>query len=154
MPKKLIVVVGATGNQGGSVARRFVQDPAYAVRGLTRDPSSPAACELASLGIEVVRAELDDVASLKAAFHGANLIFSVTNYWEPFFRPDARAKAERMGISFRRYAYEVEKKQGMNIADAAGAPGAFDLPPTSSFSFPSFLLVSFSFLLEQGLILM
>jgi hypothetical protein len=41
--KKLVVVVGATGNQGGSVARRFLQDPQYAVRGLTRDPSSASA---------------------------------------------------------------------------------------------------------------
>jgi hypothetical protein len=117
--KKLIVVVGATGNQGGSVARRFVQDPRYAVRGLTRNPASPAAQELAALGVEVVQAELDDVKSLEAAFAGANLIFSVTNYWEPFFRPDYRAKAQEQGITCRKYAYDVEYQQGKNIADAA-----------------------------------
>jgi hypothetical protein len=117
--KKLVVVVGATGNQGGSVARRFLQDPRYAVRGLTRDPSSAAANELAALGVEVVQADLDDVDSLKAAFAGANIIFSVTNYWEPFFRPDGRAKAQELGITCRRYAYDVEYQQGKNIADAA-----------------------------------
>jgi len=117
--KKLIVVVGATGNQGGAVARRFVQDPRYAVRGLTRNPSSPAAQELAALGIEVVQAELDDVKSLEAAFAGANVIFSVTNYWEPFFRPDCRAKAAELGVTCRKYAYDVEYRQGKNIADAA-----------------------------------
>jgi hypothetical protein len=122
--KKLVVVVGATGNQGGSVARRFLRDPRFAVRGLTRDPSSAAAQELASLGAEVVRADLDDVESLKAAFVGANVIFSVTNYWEPFFRPDCRTKAQELGITCRRYAYDVEYRQGKNIADAAATVAA------------------------------
>ncbi|KAL2021767.1 hypothetical protein VTK56DRAFT_6710 [Thermocarpiscus australiensis] len=117
--KKLLVVVGATGNQGGSVARRFLQDPQYAVRGLTRDPSSAASQELAALGAEMVRADLDDVESLKAAFAGANVIFSVTQYWEPFFRPDCRQRARKLGVSCRRYAYDVEYRQGKNIADAA-----------------------------------
>jgi hypothetical protein len=67
----------------------------------------------------MVRADLDDVDSLKAAFAGANVIFSVTNYWEPFFRPDCRAKAQELGITCRRYAYDVEYQQGKNIADAA-----------------------------------
>lgn len=119
---KLLVIVGITGNQGGSVARRFLKDPSYRVRGLTRNPSSPAALELSALGIEIVQADLDDVSSLKSAFKGANLIFSVTNYWEPFFRPDSRAAAEKKGISCRKYAYDVELQQGKNIADAAGSP--------------------------------
>ncbi|KAL2128757.1 hypothetical protein VTI74DRAFT_8692 [Chaetomium olivicolor] len=119
--KKLVVVVGSTGNQGGSVARRFLQDARYEVRGLTRDPSSEAAKQLASLGAQIVRADLDDVESLKAAFKGANVIFSVTNYWEPFFRPDCRAKARELGIDCRKYAYDVEYRQGKNIADAAAA---------------------------------
>lgn len=116
--KKLVVVVGATGNQGGSVARRFLRDPRYAVRGLTRNPTSPAALELAALGAEMVAAELDDVKSLEAAFAGASVIFSVTNYWEPFFRPECRAKARELGVTCRRYAYDVEYRQGKNIADA------------------------------------
>ncbi|KXX82517.1 NmrA-like family domain-containing protein 1 [Madurella mycetomatis] len=117
--KKLVVVVGATGNQGGSVARRFLRDPRYAVRGLTRSTTSPVALELAALGAEMVAAELEDVKSLEAAFAGANVIFSVTNYWEPFFRPDCRAKAQELGVTCRRYAYDVEYRQGKNIADAA-----------------------------------
>lgn len=120
---KLLIVIGVTGNQGGSVARRFFQDPAFKVRGLTRNPVSPAALELSKLGVEIVQADLDDVASLTAAFKDANLIFSVTNYWEPFFRPEARAEAEKRGISCRRYAYDVELRQGKNIVDAAGSPG-------------------------------
>jgi hypothetical protein len=119
-PKKLVVVViGATGNQGGSVARRFLRDPRCSVRALTRNPASPAALALSALGAEVVPADLDDPASLRAAFAGANAIFSVTQYWEPFFRPDCRAAAAELGVSCRRYAYDVEVRQGRNIADAA-----------------------------------
>lgn len=121
MPIKLVVIIGITGNQGGSVAARFLQDPSYRIRGLTRNPSSPRALALAAQGIEIVHADLDDVASLTAAFAGANLIFSVTNYWEPFFRPDSRAAAAAQGISCRKYAYDVEVQQGKNIADAAAS---------------------------------
>ncbi|OBT51602.1 hypothetical protein VE04_07499 [Pseudogymnoascus sp. 24MN13] len=116
---KLICIIGVTGNQGGSVARRFLLDPTDRVRGITRDPTSPAAQSLSSLGVEIVAADLDDVDTLIPAFAGAHLIFSVTNYWEPFFRPDCRSKAAELGIGCRRYAYEVEVRQGRNIADAA-----------------------------------
>ncbi|RDW82384.1 hypothetical protein BP6252_03496 [Coleophoma cylindrospora] len=121
MSTKLICIVGVTGNQGGSVAQRFLADPTYRVRGITRDPSSAAAQKLASQGVEVVAGNLDDVASLIPLLRGANLIFSVTNYWEPFFRPDARAKAQELGVDCRRYAYDVELQQGKNIVDAAAA---------------------------------
>ncbi|EEY14994.1 conserved hypothetical protein [Verticillium alfalfae VaMs.102] len=115
---RLITVVGATGNQGGSVARRFLAAN-FRVRAITRNPSSPAALALAKEGAEVVAADLDDPVALAAALQGANLIFSVTNYWEPFFRPDCRAAAEKQGITCRRFAYDVEVRQGKNIADAA-----------------------------------
>ncbi|EGY14031.1 hypothetical protein VD0002_g1238 [Verticillium dahliae] len=115
---RLIAVVGATGNQGGSVARRFLAAN-FRVRAITRNPSSPAALALAKEGAEVVAADLDDAVALAAALQGANLIFSVTNYWEPFFRPDCRAAADKQGITCRRFAYDVEVRQGKNIADAA-----------------------------------
>jgi NmrA-like family len=118
MPK-LICVVGVTGKQGASVALRFVKDTSYRVRGLTRKPTSQAAQQLSTQGIEIVQADLNDVRSLELAFAGANVIFSVTNYWEPFFRPDCRQEASVLGISCRKYAYDVEYQQGRNIADAA-----------------------------------
>ena len=116
---KLICVIGVTGNQGGSVAQRFLKDSNYRVRGITRNPASSAAQRLAAQGIEIVSGNLDDVHTLISAFAGANLIFSVTNYWEPFFRPDCREKALDLGISFRKYAYNIELQQGKNIVDAA-----------------------------------
>ena len=78
---KLICVIGATGNQGGSVVERFLLDTNYRVRGITRNPDSPAAQKLAAKGVEIVKADLNDVDSLVSAFQGANAIFSVTNYW-------------------------------------------------------------------------
>ncbi|GKT61854.1 NmrA-like family protein [Colletotrichum tofieldiae] len=120
MTQKLIAVVGATGNQGGSVVRRFLA-AGYRVRALTRNTCSPSAAVLSALGsdVELVSADLEDVTSLEEAFRGANVIFSVTNYWEPFFRSDCRTKAQEQGISCRRFAYDVEYRQGRNIADAA-----------------------------------
>lgn len=118
MAQKLACVVGATGNQGGSVARRFLA-AGFRVRALTRDVSSASAQKLAAEGAELAAVDLADVETLKTAFQGANVIFSVTNYWEPFFRPDCRAEAEKQGVSCRKYAYDVEYQQGKNIADAA-----------------------------------
>lgn len=118
MPK-LICIIGITGNQGGSVAQSFLKDPSYRVRGITRNPASPAAQKLAAQGIQILQADLDDVESLVAAFEGANLIFSITNYWEPFFRPDCRQRALEKGVDCRLFAYQVEAAQGKNIADAA-----------------------------------
>jgi hypothetical protein len=115
---KLICIIGITGNQGGSVAQRFLQDPDYRIRGLTRNPASTAAQNLAAQGVEIVQADVDDVDSLVRAFRGANLIFSITDYWEPFFREDCRRKAADGGLSCRKYAYDVEYRQGKNIADA------------------------------------
>jgi len=81
--KKLIAVVGATGAQGGGLARAILDDPSheFAVRALTRNPDSAKAKELAAAGAEVVEADLDDEASVRAAFEGAYGAYVVTNYW-------------------------------------------------------------------------
>ncbi|KAI3081247.1 hypothetical protein CBS147353_3004 [Aspergillus niger] len=120
-PTKTLLIIGITGNQGHSIASRFLHDPTYHIIGLTRNPTSPIAQSLSAQGIEILPADLNDPTTLIPAFRGANLIFSVTNYWEPFFRADCRKQAAERGISCRRYAYEVELQQGKNIADAAAA---------------------------------
>ena len=83
---------------------------------MTRNLSSDAARRLIAQGVEVVAANLDDVSTLIPAFSGASLIFSVTNFWEPFFQ---RQKASEAGRTPGQYAYDVEFQQGKNIADAA-----------------------------------
>ncbi|GAB3150123.1 NmrA/HSCARG family protein [Amycolatopsis stemonae] len=82
--KKIIAVVGATGQQGGGVARAILDDPdgRFALRALTRNPDSAAARELAARGAEVVSADLDDEASLTKAFEGAYGAYLVTAFWE------------------------------------------------------------------------
>ncbi|EME47063.1 hypothetical protein DOTSEDRAFT_69137 [Dothistroma septosporum NZE10] len=121
--RKLLVIIGITGNQGGSVARTFLNDPAlqskYRLRGLSRTPSSPASEELKDQGVEMVQAELHHPQSLAHAFEGATAIFSVTDFWAPFFNPANHAKAQEAGMSIGRLAYEFEYEQGRNIVDAA-----------------------------------
>lgn len=81
---KIIAVVGATGAQGGGLVRAIANDPSggFAARAITRNPASDKAKALASLGAEVVAADLDDLTSLQRAFAGAHGAFCVTNFWE------------------------------------------------------------------------
>ena len=84
--KKTILVIGATGAQGGSVARHLLARGDFAVRAFTRNPESEASKELTWLGAEVVQGTLDDRASIRAALQGVYGVFGVTNYWEHFAR--------------------------------------------------------------------
>jgi uncharacterized protein YbjT (DUF2867 family) len=104
--KKIIAVLGSTGSQGGSLAGAILADPSggFACRAITRDPSKDKATALAARGAEVVKADIDDVESLKKAFAGAYGVYGVTNFWEHF-------------------SGEKEKAQAKNIADAAKAAG-------------------------------
>src|SRR6185436_1176645 len=79
--KQRIVVFGATGRQGGAVARELLAN-GYPVRAVTRHPDGTAAKELARLGAEVVAGDLDDAESLKRAVSGAWGLFAVQNTWE------------------------------------------------------------------------
>ncbi|KAJ6573162.1 NAD(P)-binding protein [Mycena vulgaris] len=81
----LVVVVGITGNQGGSVARALLEsDRPYRIRGLTRDVTKPAAQKLAQAGAEVVALSLTvgNEDSVHAVFNGADIVFAVTNFLE------------------------------------------------------------------------
>lgn len=82
--KPVVLVVGATGAQGGSVARHLLARGRYAVRALTRDPDSEKAQSLRDLGAAVVRGELSDPGSLREAMAGCYGVYGVTNFWEHF----------------------------------------------------------------------
>ena len=75
---RTIVVTGATGRQGGAVARHLLSD-GWRVRALTRKPEGAPARRLASLGAEVIKVNLVDRASLRPAFAGAYGVYSVQN---------------------------------------------------------------------------
>lgn len=83
--KKLLTIFGATGNQGGSVLDTIFASPQlsekYALRGITRNPSSDKSKALSDKGVEMVKAELDDLESLKAAVKGSYGVFGVTDFW-------------------------------------------------------------------------
>src|SRR5436190_7411801 len=103
---KIIAVIGSTGWQGGGLANAILSDKSggFSCRAITRDPSKDKAKALAARGAEIVRADLDDVESLKEAFAGAYGVYAVTNFWEHF-------------------SGEKEKAQAKNVADAAKAAG-------------------------------
>jgi len=75
--KKLIAVIGATGQQGGGVVRALQTSGQFKVRALTRDPSKHR-----QLAEEVVEADLDRPETLKPAFEGAHGVFLVTSFQE------------------------------------------------------------------------
>jgi uncharacterized protein YbjT (DUF2867 family) len=102
--KKVIAVVGATGAQGGGLARAILDDPegGFAVRALTRNPGSEKASALAATGAEVVEADLDDEASLVRALEGAHGAFFVTNFWEHFSPEKEYAQAGNLARAARK----------------------------------------------------
>jgi uncharacterized protein YbjT (DUF2867 family) len=94
---KIILIMGATGRQGGATARHLLAD-GWQVRVLTRNPASAAAQALANAGAAVVAGDMDDRDSLDAAVQGVYGVFSVQ-------------------------ASVDEVRQGKNVADAASAAG-------------------------------
>jgi uncharacterized protein YbjT (DUF2867 family) len=86
MNRKKILVVGATGAQGGSVARALISRGRFDVRAMTRKTDSPTAQALRELGAEIVQGDLDDPVSIRAAVEGCYGVFGVTNFWEHFQR--------------------------------------------------------------------
>jgi len=75
--KKLIAVIGSTGQQGGGVVRALQASSEFKVRALSRNPGKHR-----DLGDEVVQADLERPDTLNAAFEGAHGVFLVTNFWE------------------------------------------------------------------------
>ncbi len=73
---KPILVFGATGQQGGSVAAALLR-AGWPVRAFVRDPAAPGAVALGRAGAALVRGTFDDAAALRAAMAGAHGVFSV-----------------------------------------------------------------------------
>jgi uncharacterized protein YbjT (DUF2867 family) len=79
--EKTILVTGATGQQGGAVARELLAR-GHRVKAMTRNPDSEKALTLAELGAEIIQADLNDASSLERAVQGAWGVFAVQNTWE------------------------------------------------------------------------
>ncbi|MGZ8272704.1 MAG: NmrA/HSCARG family protein [Burkholderiaceae bacterium] len=95
---RIITVFGATGAQGGGLARAIVSDPQrrFRLRAVTRNPASPAAVALRQNGAEIVVADLDDAESVRRAMDGAAGAFCITSFWEHFSPEKELAQAHTM----------------------------------------------------------
>src|SRR5580765_2942206 len=99
---KTILITGVTGNQGGAVAKAL-QGNGFGLRGLTRTPEGERAAALARLGVDVVKGDLDDEATLRPALAGVWGVFGVQS-------------SSEAGV-------EGEEAQGKRLATLARAAG-------------------------------
>src|SRR5438309_8815348 len=99
---RTILITGVTGNQGGAVAQAL-QGSGFKLRGLTRKPDSEGAAALARHGVDIVKGDLDDEATLRRALAGAWGVFGVQN-------------AQEAGV-------EREEEQGKRLATLAREAG-------------------------------
>lgn len=102
--ERIILVTGATGNQGGAVARHLLQRGNFKVRAFVRDSNKPAAQALQQVGAELVAGDFSDRASLDRALQGAYGVFSLQTF---------------LGEG----GLEAEIRDGKTVADAAKAAG-------------------------------
>eukprot|EP01122_Echinamoeba_exundans_P015357 TRINITY_DN7254_c0_g1_i1.p1 TRINITY_DN7254_c0_g1~~TRINITY_DN7254_c0_g1_i1.p1 ORF type:complete len:350 (+),score=96.19 TRINITY_DN7254_c0_g1_i1:767-1816(+) len=151
--KKRIIVLGATGNQGGAVVRALKAYPEFKIVAVTRDTNSSAAKRFVADGVDVVSANMDDMKSLMDAFEGAYGVFSVQNFYLPgvgfqgemqqgkfvaFAAKQCHVKhlvyssvasadiGEKWGIDHFHSKFEIEEYiRGLNIPHSIVRPAAF-----------------------------
>lgn len=101
--RKNVTVAGATGAQGGALARHLLAR-GHRVRALVRDPQSPAAASLQAVGAELAVGDFDDPGSLIRAARGADALFAMATPFVPG-------------------GTEAEVRHGRNLVDAAVTAG-------------------------------
>ncbi len=149
-----VLVTGATGKQGGAVARELLTK-GYPIRAMTRNPDAENARALAKLGAEIVRGDLDDAASLAQAAKGVWGVFSVQNTWE--------AGVEREEEQGKRFA-QIAKDAGVQhfvYSSVASAHRNTRIPhfenkwqveeTVRSLKFPSYTIIRPVFFMENFL---
>lgn len=148
----LILITGATGQQGGATARELLA-AGHKVRAMTRNLSSPAAQALTALGAEVVKGDLNDPASLARALAGAWGVFAVQNTWEAGVEQE-----EVQGKRIARAAREADVQHFVyaSVGSAHRATGVphfdnkFRVEETvRSLGFPSFVILRPAFFMEN-----
>lgn len=82
MTKKRVLVFGATGRQGGSVARHLIKDGNFDVRAFVRDDTVERAKELEAIGVKLYKGDMSDTDSMKIAMKNCDYIYAVTDYWD------------------------------------------------------------------------
>src|SRR5262245_48794906 len=108
---RTVLITGGTGQQGGATVARLLERSRVRVRVLTRDPNAAKASALRAQNVELVKGDLDDAASLRAALAGVSSVFSVQSFLEA-------------GVA-------AEERRGKALADAARAAGVEHIVYTS-----------------------
>jgi len=103
MTVKTVTVFGGTGTSGGGAVRKFI-DAGWTVKAVTRDKSADKSKTTAALGAQLVEADLDDRATIRAAIEGSDVVY--------FSGPSLQ---NRFDIG--------QAVQGINVADAAAEVG-------------------------------
>ena len=80
--ENVVLVTGGTGSQGGATVTHLLAAKKVRVRVLTRNLESPKAKSLAARGVELVKGDFEDVASLRTALAGVSAAFSVQQWTE------------------------------------------------------------------------
>ncbi|XP_053157272.1 nmrA-like family domain-containing protein 1 isoform X1 [Hemicordylus capensis] len=123
--KKIIVVFGATGAQGGSVAQALLDDDSFSVRAVTRNPAHPAAKALLSRGAEVVKGDLNNLDSLEQAMEGAYGAFVVTTFSVDFNKEQESLQSNNLATPMPSFGNSESHTlnlvilQGKNTAEVA-----------------------------------
>jgi uncharacterized protein YbjT (DUF2867 family) len=128
--RPIVTVIGATGAQGGGLARAILADPSrsFAVRAVARQPDCAAARALAAQGAEVVQADLDDAASVERAMRGAYGVFAVDDSSEHHSARREPVQARHVAEAARRAAVRHVIWSTLEYARQFDARGAADSP--------------------------
>ncbi|NGN40189.1 NmrA/HSCARG family protein [Mesorhizobium sp. CGMCC 1.15528] len=118
--KRTVLVIGATGQQGGAVVRALLSK-GHRVKALTRKPDSDAARQLTAAGVDVVAGNLDDAASVLKGANGVDTMFLMGNSYEAGTEEEARlgimaadaAKAAGVGHLIYSSVADADKKTGI-----------------------------------------
>ena len=104
--ENVVLVTGGTGSQGGATVTHLLAAKKVRVRVLTRNLESPKAKSLAARGVELVKGDFDDVASLRTALAGVSAAYSVQQW------------TEKGGTA----AEELHGKRFADVVKASGSP--------------------------------
>ncbi len=153
MSNRTILITGATGQQGGATARALA-GKGFTLRAMTRNPDSDAAKALVSAtGAELVKGELDDAASLKAALAGAWGAYAVQNTWTAGVEGE-EAQGKRLATAAREAGVEHYVYASVASADRKTGIPHFDNKSrvedlVRSLGFPSFSIIRPVFFMEN-----
>lgn len=153
MSNRTILITGATGQQGGATARALA-GKGFTLRAMTRNPDSDAAKALVSAtGADLVKGELDDAASLKAALAGAWGAYAVQNTWTAGVEGE-EAQGKRLATAAREAGVEHYVYASVASADRKTGIPHFDNKSrvedlVRSLGFPSFAIIRPVFFMEN-----